>query len=120
MAYVKAVQPIQLDANLYNDLMEFLDGVQSMKPVGQWSLFQRLGAVVEGDMCIDDDGEGECSVHNDRIEYWVDNFGPEGKVLTIGIYPPAVDTCFPVCPGAQAYRYDISVEPGVSANVPSA
>jgi hypothetical protein len=106
MSITKASKPVTIDADLYNDVLSHFwnthPTTNENSPMGR--LTARLQAVVEGDMCMDDgDYPGDCSAHDDRIEYWVDNFGPEGKVIALGIYPPAVDICFPVCPGAQAY-----------------
>lgn len=114
----KARGPVTIDAHLYNDLTDFLTAINERRANAPSNLHNRLAQALLADSCMDDGEYGECSTHEDTIEYWVDNFGPEGKVISLGRRAPdGVDTCFPVCPGAQEYRYDIVVEVGASATV---
>jgi hypothetical protein len=102
----QARKPVEIDADLYNDLVSLIGEVAVAERREDFAAMEtRLIAVLLDDWC-EDDGDGYCGNHDDRIEYWVDNFGPEGVVLTQGPYPPAVDVCFPVCPGAQVHRED--------------
>lgn len=106
-----ARQPVSIPADLYNDLIAALTPSGGLTTQERDRLHSQLEMALLADGCMDDgDWDGECSTHNDRIEYWVDNFGPDGKVIALGSYAPAVEdmaTCFPVCPGAQDYRYDL-------------
>lgn len=107
----KARQPVTIPADLYNQLVSHLDPDDTSAP-SRAQLLDSLRTALFYDSCMDDgEPEGYCSTHDDRIEYWVDNFGPDGKVIALGSYAPAVEdmaTCFPVCPGAQDYRYDVT------------
>lgn len=98
---VKATQPVRIDERLYNDLVKFLDNVQSKQPVAQTNLLNRLEAVIlVEDDCIDGDGSGLCETHNYLpMEYYLDE---HGNVLKPGTFDPEEEG-FPVCPDSQKY-----------------
>ena len=108
---MKASKPVEINAHLYNDLVDFLD---KEAPRGA-RLLNQLKQTLLADSCADDGEYGECGTHEQDIEYWVDNFGPEGKVISIGARAPKADVCFPVCGGAQEYDYNRLIKVGAPA-----